>query len=70
MTPNGITREETGRLVNVDKTDQFVAVEGSYSYTDPDGKEIFVSYIADENGFHVLEPFPDVSRQLTIKNNR
>lgn len=29
----------------------FIAVQGSFSYTGPDGQQYTVTYIADENGF-------------------
>lgn len=29
------------------------SVQGSYKYTAPDGTPISVTYVADENGFHV-----------------
>ncbi|KAL5287383.1 hypothetical protein ACFFRR_008346 [Megaselia abdita] len=34
----------TGMIVN--------GVEGSYSYTSPDGSKVTVTYTADENGYH------------------
>nr|XP_045597527.1 cuticular protein 47Eg-like [Procambarus clarkii] len=30
-------------------------VEGSYSWTSPEGVEFFVKYVADENGYRVLD---------------
>ncbi|CAB3221314.1 unnamed protein product [Arctia plantaginis] len=58
MTLNGITREETGRLVNVGENDDYIAVNGSYSYIDPDGIQIVVNYIADKNGYRILPEIP------------
>lgn len=46
-TSNGITQQESGRLKNIDTNE----VQGSYSYTSPEGKQISVNYIADEYGF-------------------
>ncbi|XP_068214684.1 cuticular protein 47Eg-like [Palaemon carinicauda] len=30
-------------------------VSGTYSWTSPEGEEFFVRYVADENGYRVLE---------------
>ncbi|XP_042872980.1 larval cuticle protein 2-like [Penaeus japonicus] len=30
-------------------------VEGSYSWTSPEGQEFYVKYVADEDGYRVLE---------------
>ncbi|XP_075970544.1 endocuticle structural glycoprotein SgAbd-5-like [Anticarsia gemmatalis] len=67
VTSNGITREETGRLVNIGLDDEHIEVEGSYTYTDTEGKQVVVRYTADENGYQVLDqdlsgkpPFPFV----------
>ncbi|XP_042874020.1 cuticle protein AMP4-like [Penaeus japonicus] len=51
-TGNGIARQESSRPTGVDT---FV-VEGSYSYTAPDGTLVEVRYIADENGFRAESP--------------
>merc|ERR1711970_200165 len=31
------------------------AITGSYTFTDPDGNQQFVKYIADEDGYRILE---------------
>lgn len=49
-TGNGIAAAEQGDLRNVEDQDVIVA-RGEYSYTDPDGNLVKVSYISDENGF-------------------
>ncbi|KAH8380681.1 hypothetical protein KR009_012379 [Drosophila setifemur] len=51
-TGNGIKAEEMGYLKNpgVEGEEAQVA-EGSFSYTSPEGDEISLTYIADENGF-------------------
>ncbi|XP_076056306.1 cuticle protein CP14.6-like [Oratosquilla oratoria] len=46
-TGNGITHEERGQP----KDPESFVVQGSYSYTAPDGSVITVTYIADENGY-------------------
>ncbi|XP_047473904.1 cuticle protein AM1199-like [Penaeus chinensis] len=51
-TGNGIAHQESSRPTGVDT---FV-VEGSYSYTAPDGTLVEVRYIADENGFRAESP--------------
>merc|ERR1712180_360437 len=50
-TDDGARREEQG-------SDQYV--QGSYSFTSPEGEQISVSYTADETGFHPsgLPPMP------------
>lgn len=51
-TGNGIQAEERGsqRLVG-EPPEAGTVSQGSYSYTDPEGKLIQVTYTADENGF-------------------
>ncbi|XP_017010543.2 pupal cuticle protein 20 [Drosophila takahashii] len=51
-TGNGIKAEEMGYLKNAGvKGAEAQTAEGSFSYTSPEGQEISVTYIADENGF-------------------
>ncbi|KAH8297588.1 hypothetical protein KR054_003698 [Drosophila jambulina] len=51
-TGNGIKAEEMGYLKNAGvKGSEAQTAEGSFSYTSPEGDEIMVTYIADENGF-------------------
>ncbi|XP_017017846.1 pupal cuticle protein 20 [Drosophila kikkawai] len=51
-TGNGIKAEEMGYLKNAgDKGSEAQTAEGSFSYTSPEGDEIMLTYIADENGF-------------------
>ncbi|XP_026328984.1 endocuticle structural protein SgAbd-6-like [Hyposmocoma kahamanoa] len=50
-TSNGLTREETGEVVNVGTDDEHIVVRGVYSYVDADGNVQNVSYTADENGY-------------------
>lgn len=56
VTSNGITREETGRLVNSGQSDEHIAVEGFYTYSDNDGILRMVNYKADSNGYVILSP--------------
>lgn len=46
-TSNGIKREEVGYLKNPEEQ----VMQGQYSYIDPDGKVVEVSFISDSNGF-------------------
>ncbi|XP_075971125.1 endocuticle structural glycoprotein ABD-5-like [Anticarsia gemmatalis] len=55
-TSNGITRQEVGHLVNAGTEDEHMVVEGSYSYTDVEGKLVVIRYTADENGYQVSQP--------------
>lgn len=50
-TGNGIKAEEQGYLKQDVPEGPGEAVQGSYSYTAPDGQVITVTYTADENGF-------------------
>lgn len=60
-TENGIQMQEQGFQKEGEKKDkegkkeQISVAQGSYSYTSPEGVEIAVSYIADENGFQTFE---------------
>ncbi|XP_043649820.1 larval cuticle protein 65Ag1-like isoform X2 [Drosophila teissieri] len=49
-TSNGIAAQEAGTLKDIGD-EHALNVQGSYSYTAPDGQHISVTYIADENGF-------------------
>ena len=51
-TGNGIRAEEEGTLKRATKPDttDVIVARGSYSYIDPEGKEIRVSYTADDEG--------------------
>lgn len=53
-TENGIKAEEQGEVKNKGSENEIQTVSGSYSYTDPEGKLITVTYIADENGFQPM----------------
>ncbi|KAH8314883.1 hypothetical protein KR074_007432 [Drosophila pseudoananassae] len=51
-TGNGIKAEEMGYLKNAGvEGAEAQTAEGSFSYTSPEGEEISLTYIADENGF-------------------
>ncbi|KAE8574106.1 endocuticle structural glycoprotein SgAbd-1 [Halyomorpha halys] len=74
-TANSIQAEETGFLKNIGVPEQEALVQfGSYSYTDPDGKQVSVTYTADEGGFratgdHLPTPPPvppEVQKGLDI----
>lgn len=49
-TSNGIKAQSAGQLKPVDKESAIVQ-QGEYSYRAPDGQEIKITYIADENGY-------------------
>ncbi|CAG5040093.1 unnamed protein product [Parnassius apollo] len=53
VTSNGITREESGHLVNAGQPDEHVDVEGFYSYMDSDGVLQKIFYTADTNGYSI-----------------
>ncbi|EDV96631.1 endocuticle structural glycoprotein ABD-5 [Drosophila grimshawi] len=48
---DGTHREETAVVHNAGTEDEFLEVNGSYSYIDVNGKEIVVHYKADDHGF-------------------
>lgn len=50
-TENGIAAQETGAIQNLGGQNEATVVQGSFSYTAPDGTPISVTYTADENGF-------------------
>ncbi|XP_039294333.1 endocuticle structural glycoprotein ABD-4-like isoform X2 [Nilaparvata lugens] len=51
-TENGIQTSASGDLKNAGTPDEALVIQGSYSYTAPDGTPIQVTYVADETGFH------------------
>lgn len=55
-TSNGLSREETGEVVNVGTENEHIVVRGSYSYIDADGNMQEISYTADENGYQESVP--------------
>ncbi|KAL6436046.1 hypothetical protein ACFW04_005687 [Cataglyphis niger] len=51
-TGNGIQAQEQGQLVKTKNgKEDALYVQGSFSYPDPDGRPVALSYVADENGF-------------------
>jgi len=50
-TGNGIQAQEDGHLNNAGTDNEVIEVNGSFSYSDPDGQTYQLSYIANENGF-------------------
>ncbi|XP_026751362.2 endocuticle structural glycoprotein SgAbd-5-like [Galleria mellonella] len=59
-TSNGISREESGEVRNSGQNNQFIFIRGFYTYTDPDGQEVKVNYIADDNGYQIVSS-PDTA---------
>lgn len=50
-TENGIQQEASGQLKRVEDHDVMV-MRGSYTYVDTDGRDVLVTWYADETGFH------------------
>ena len=50
-TENRISQQESGQLKNFGTNQETNVVQGTYSYTGPDGVTYTVNYVADENGF-------------------
>ncbi|XP_055542668.1 uncharacterized protein LOC129728265 [Wyeomyia smithii] len=48
---NGIKAQEQGEVKNKGSENEIQSVQGSYSYTSPEGQVITLTYVADENGF-------------------
>ncbi|XP_017838539.1 LOW QUALITY PROTEIN: cuticle protein CP14.6 [Drosophila busckii] len=62
-TSNGIRADEAGYLKNPGSQLEAQVMQGSYSYTGPDGVVYTINYIADENGYraegaHIPTPPP------------
>ncbi|XP_044752766.1 larval cuticle protein 1-like isoform X1 [Coccinella septempunctata] len=61
-TSNGITRQENAFIIGdpnrINDDNQIIIVNGFYSYTDKDNNMYRVEYVADENGYRVLEKTP------------
>ena len=52
-TVDGTTHEAQGTALGPDN----YAVQGSYSFISPEGENVVVSYVADENGFRAESPY-------------
>jgi hypothetical protein len=50
-TSKGIKADESGVLKNAGSEQEAIEAKGSFSYKSPEGDDISVQYIADENGF-------------------
>lgn len=55
-TSNGITREESGIVVDEGLPSQHILVVGSVIYYTPDGNKQEWTYTADKNGYHAEPP--------------
>ncbi|XP_067648361.1 endocuticle structural glycoprotein SgAbd-5 [Eurosta solidaginis] len=51
-TSNGISRSETGELKTIDDTNAAIVVQGSTTWTSPEGKKFELVFTADEFGYH------------------
>lgn len=56
-TSNGIQRSESGKLVNIGQPDEHIEVQGTVSYSDPDGKLVVIHYKADKNGYQLTPTY-------------
>lgn len=50
-TSNGIRADQQGFVKNLGTQAEAQVMQGSYSYTGPDGIVYTITYIADENGY-------------------
>ncbi|KAI5631295.1 insect cuticle protein domain-containing protein [Phthorimaea operculella] len=62
-TSNGLTREETGTLVNRGLEDEHIEVQGQYAYFDEQGAAHIVYYTADKDGYRIL---PEVNKPPAV----
>lgn len=68
-TEDGVKRDQEGSLKQITEEAAGAVSSGSYSYTDPDGNVVSLSFVADENGFqptgdHLPKPHPAIVRAL------
>ncbi|XP_022816498.1 endocuticle structural glycoprotein SgAbd-5-like isoform X2 [Spodoptera litura] len=54
-TSNGLKRQENGVVFNQGQEDEYIQVQGSYSYIDTKGRLVNVIYRADRDGYHLQE---------------
>ncbi|XP_076056250.1 cuticle protein AM1274-like [Oratosquilla oratoria] len=59
---DGTRREQSGRPTGPN----LHQVQGTYSYTDPEGNRVEVSFVADENGYVAQSPFLPVAPPLPV----
>lgn len=50
-TENGIASQATGTLKNPGTEQEAQVIQGSYSWTAPDGTPVTINFIADEGGY-------------------
>ncbi|VVC39582.1 Insect cuticle protein [Cinara cedri] len=67
---DGTLQTREGRLVLNEKKDGYVLVQkGTYTYTSPEGVRVRMSYVADQDGFKIIEyamPYNGVSAVPTV----
>ena len=51
QTSDGISRNEEGILKNPGTENEALEVKGRYTYKGPDGKDVTVEFVANENGY-------------------
>ncbi|XP_049766738.1 larval cuticle protein 16/17-like [Schistocerca nitens] len=70
-TGNSIVREEQSEVLNPGQPNQQRVVRGRYSYVDPEGRDVVVSYIVGEDGGfraegNVLPKEPEIPEAIQI----
>ncbi|XP_017774728.1 PREDICTED: larval cuticle protein LCP-17-like [Nicrophorus vespilloides] len=57
-TENGISAQEQGHIVQINKDQVAKTAQGSFQYTSPEGQPISIQYVADENGYQPQGDLP------------
>lgn len=63
QTSDGISRNEEGILKNPGTENEALEVKGRYTYKGPDGKDVTVEFVANENGY---QPRVSARRKWTL----
>ncbi|XP_066956158.1 uncharacterized protein [Macrobrachium rosenbergii] len=53
--PDGVLDIDLGDILLSQEIAEDSSVTGSYTWTDPEGNQHFVKYVADDDGYRVLE---------------
>ncbi|TRY61556.1 hypothetical protein TCAL_16290 [Tigriopus californicus] len=68
-TENGIRQEATGEMKTIDDT-EVVVMRGSYTYLDAEGRDVTVTWEADENGYRAESDILPVAPEIPFEEQR